>query len=175
MNLIGFSTLQLTPIMCSQAVYASGYIIWDSCYMQTLATYIQSYLHTCGGDSMKGKKINLGRVGIKIFCCLLFYCIYRFFSRWKEAELRQSHAQGFSLDEEQLRQDWAAVVALADQTGKSLEQIHIFVLSHILRRPILVYGVKVVKNFRGENLGFVNFEGLCYLLLCTYVFSVMSS
>lgn len=107
---------------------------------------------------------------------LLLY-IYRFFSRWKEAELRQSHAQGFSLDEEQLRQDWAAVVALADQTGKSLEQIHIFVLSHILRRPILVYGVKVVKNFRGENLGFVNFEGLCYLLRCTMscVFSVMSS
>ena len=56
--------------------------------------------------------------------------------------------------------DWAAVVALADQTGKSLEQIHIFVLSHVLRRPIVVYGVKVVKNFRGENLGFVNFEGL---------------
>ena len=91
-------------------------------------------------------------------CCPLLLC-YRFFSRWKEAELRQSHAQGFSLDEEQLRQDWAAVVALADQTGKSLEQIHIFVLSHILRRPVLVYGVKVVKNFRGENLGFVNFEG----------------
>ena len=93
----------------------------------------------------------------------------RFFSRWKEAELRQSHAQGFSLDEEQLRQDWAAVVALADQTGKSLEQIHIFVLSHILRRPILVYGVKVVKNFRGENLGFVNFEGLCKSSTCALI------
>ena len=52
-------------------------------------------------------------------------------------------------------------MTLADQTGKSLEQIHIFVLSHILRRPIVVYGVKVVKNFRGENLGFVNFEGSC--------------
>ena len=92
----------------------------------------------------------------------------RFFNRWKEAELRQSHAQGFSLDEEQLRQDWAAVVAIADQTGKSLEQIHIFILSHILRRPILVYGVKVVKNFRGENLGFVNFEGL-YLQSCSSI------
>lgn len=63
------------------------------------------------------------------------------------------------MDEEQLKQDWAAVVALADQTGKSLEQIHILALAHIFRRPIIVYGVKVVKNFRGENLGFVNFEG----------------
>jgi ubiquitin thioesterase ZRANB1 len=111
-----------------------------------------------------GKKIKVETIS---FCC-------RFFSRWKEAELRQSHAQGFSLDEEQFRQDWAAVVALADQTGKSLEQIHIFVLSHILRRPVLVYGVKVVKNFRGENLGFVNFEGLCKLLVTSCVFSFVS-
>ena len=64
------------------------------------------------------------------------------------------------MDEEQLGQDWAAVVALADQTGKSLEQIHIFALAHILRRPIIVYSVKVVKNYRGENVGYVNFEGI---------------
>jgi len=89
----------------------------------------------------------------------------RFYERWKESEQRQSHAQGFSLDEEQLRQDWAAVVALADQKGKSLEQIHIFALAHILRRPVIVYGVKIVKNFRGENLGFANFEGLYLPLL----------
>ena len=84
----------------------------------------------------------------------------RFYERWKEAEQRQSHAQGFSLDEEQLRQDWGAVVALADQKGKSLEQMHVFCLAHILRRPVAVYGVKIVKNFRGENLGFANFEGM---------------
>ena len=51
------------------------------------------------------------------------------------------------------------MLALADQKGKSLEQTHIFALAHILRRPIIVYGVKIVKNFRGENLGFANFEG----------------
>lgn len=51
------------------------------------------------------------------------------------------------------------MVALANQQGKSLEQLHIFALAHILRRPVIVYGVKVVKNYRGENLGFVNFEG----------------
>ena len=84
----------------------------------------------------------------------------RFYKRWKEEEQRQAHLQGYSLGEEQLRQDWAAVLALADQKRKSLEQIHVFALAHILRRPIVVYGVKVVKNFRGENLGFVNFEGV---------------
>lgn len=87
------------------------------------------------------------------------YYLSRFYSRWKEAELTQAHSQGFSLDEEQLKTDWAAILALADQKGKSLEQAHIFALAHILRRPVIVYGVKMVKNFRGENLGLVNFEG----------------
>lgn len=91
-------------------------------------------------------------------CCTL-YCVYRFYKRWKEEEERLAHAQGFSIGEAQLQQDWAAVLALADQKQKSLEQIHVFALAHILRRPIVVYGVKVVKNYRGENLGFVNFEG----------------
>lgn len=72
------------------------------------------------------------------------------------------------LDEDQLKQDWAAVLALADQTGRSLEQIHIFSLAHILRRPIIVYGVRVVKNYLGENLGFANFEGM-YIHVCIYI------
>ena len=88
------------------------------------------------------------------------YIVHRFYKRWKEAEQRLAHRQGYSLGEEQLKHDWAAVLALADQKRKSLEQIHIFALAHILRRPIMVYGVKVVKNYRGENLGFVNFEGV---------------
>lgn len=89
----------------------------------------------------------------------------RFYERWKEAEQLLSQTQGFILDDEQLKQDWSAIVALADQKGKSLEQTHVFALAHILRRPIIVYGVKMVKNFRGENLGFANFEGVYLPLL----------
>jgi len=44
-------------------------------------------------------------------------------------------------------------------TGASLEQLHIFVLAHILRRPVIVYGIKVVKSFRGESIDFARFEG----------------
>lgn len=43
--------------------------------------------------------------------------------------------------------------------GASLEQSHIFALAHILRRPIIVYGVKYVKSFRGESLGLARFQG----------------
>lgn len=45
------------------------------------------------------------------------------------------------------------------QPGASLEQTHIFVLAHILRRPIIVYGVKYFKSFRGETLGYTRFQG----------------
>lgn len=44
-------------------------------------------------------------------------------------------------------------------SGSSLEQIHVFALSHILRRPIVIYGIKYVKSFRGENLGLAKFQG----------------
>lgn len=49
--------------------------------------------------------------------------------------------------------------AFALQPGSSLEQTHIFVLAHILRRPIIVYGVKYYKSFRGETLGYTRFQG----------------
>lgn len=48
---------------------------------------------------------------------------------------------------------------LVPQPGASLEQTHIFVLAHILRRPIIVYGVKYYKSFRGETLGYTRFQG----------------
>lgn len=48
---------------------------------------------------------------------------------------------------------------LPPQPGASLEQTHIFVLAHILRRPIIVYGVKYYKSFRGETLGYTRFQG----------------
>lgn len=65
----------------------------------------------------------------------------------------------FSLEETQWEEDWLGLLSLACQPGSSLEQLHVFVLSHILRRPIIIYGVKSVKSFRGEDIGFAKFEG----------------
>ena len=44
--------------------------------------------------------------------------------------------------------------------GSSLEQIHIFALAHILRRPIIVYGIKYVKSYQGDNIGLARFQGM---------------
>lgn len=51
------------------------------------------------------------------------------------------------------------LLCCVSQPGSSLEQTHIFVLAHILRRPIIVYGVKYYKSFRGETLGYTRFQG----------------
>ena len=52
------------------------------------------------------------------------------------------------------------IVKNARSPGVALEQIHVFVLAHILRRPIIIYGVKYVKSFRGETLDLAKFEGV---------------
>ena len=80
-------------------------------------------------------------------------------SRWKESEKLLSLAQGYVADESQLSADWSSLISAARKPRKSLEQIHIFVLSHVLRRPIIVYGVRVVLGASGDPLGTVNFNG----------------
>lgn len=83
-----------------------------------------------------------------------------FYPRWKEYEDMHASLLHFSLDEAQWQDDWASLVSLASQQGAALEQLHVFVLAHILRRPIIVYGVKYVKSFRGEDIGYARFEGV---------------
>ncbi|XP_061787426.1 ubiquitin thioesterase Zranb1-like [Nerophis lumbriciformis] len=94
-------------------------------------------------------------------------CSHWFYTRWKEWESWYSQSFGlhFSLQEEQWQEDWAFILSLASQPGSSLEQTHIFVLAHILRRPIIVYGVKYYKSFRGETLGYTRFQGVYLPLL----------
>jgi hypothetical protein len=66
----------------------------------------------------------------------------------------------YKLDDYQLEHDWNNIITLANQPGASLEQAHIFALCHIFRRPIIVYSVRVIKSFRGENIGYTHFEGV---------------
>ncbi|KAK3727038.1 hypothetical protein QZH41_012561, partial [Actinostola sp. cb2023] len=89
----------------------------------------------------------------------------RFFPRYKEWESMQAETLQYSLDEDQWEQDWASILSLASQPGTSLEQTHVFALAHILRRPIIIYGVKYVKSFRGETLGLARFQGVYLPLL----------
>lgn len=89
----------------------------------------------------------------------LHQCGNLFYPRWKEYEMLQAALLNFTLEETQWDDDWSTLLTLASQPGASLEQLHIFVLAHIFRRPIIVYGVKYVKSFRGEDIGYARFEG----------------
>ncbi|KAK3932268.1 Ubiquitin thioesterase trabid [Frankliniella fusca] len=95
----------------------------------------------------------------------LHQCGHVFYPRWKDYETAQARLLHFSLEEAQWQDDWASLLSLASQPGSSLEQLHIFALAHILRRPIIVYGVKYVKSFRGEDIGYARFEGVYLPLL----------
>ncbi|XP_063703326.1 ubiquitin thioesterase trabid [Culicoides brevitarsis] len=104
----------------------------------------------------------------------LHQCGHMFYPRWKEYEMIQAALLHFTLEETQWEEDWSTLLSLASQPGSSLEQLHIFTLAHILRRPIIVYGVKYVKSFRGEDLGYARFEGLYLPLLWDQSFCIRS-
>lgn len=82
-----------------------------------------------------------------------------FYPRWRDHELSTSAALQFDVCDEQLRRDWRQLLTL-NKPGAPLEQLHVWALTHILRRPIVIYGVKFVKSFRGETIDFARFEGV---------------
>ncbi|XP_037030414.1 ubiquitin thioesterase trabid-like [Bradysia coprophila] len=104
----------------------------------------------------------------------LHQCGHSFYNRWKEYEMIQAALLHFTLEETQWEEDWSSLLSLASQPGSSLEQLHIFALAHILRRPIIVYGVKYVKSFRGEDIGYARFEGVYLPLLWEQSFCIKS-
>ncbi|KAJ8934029.1 hypothetical protein NQ318_014200 [Aromia moschata] len=61
-----------------------------------------------------------------------------FYPRWKEYESSHASFLQYSLEEGQWEEDWTSLLSLASQPGTSLEQLHVFALAHILRRPIIV-------------------------------------
>ncbi|OWR52070.1 ubiquitin thioesterase trabid-like [Danaus plexippus] len=88
-----------------------------------------------------------------------------FYTRWAAAERLQAAQLHYAPEEPQLRAEWARLVAAAARPGTALHQLHVFVLAHVMRRPIVVYGVDVVNSFRGEALGYARFQGIYLPLL----------
>uniref|UniRef100_A0AAG5CWJ6 ubiquitinyl hydrolase 1 n=1 Tax=Anopheles atroparvus TaxID=41427 RepID=A0AAG5CWJ6_ANOAO len=104
----------------------------------------------------------------------LHQCGHIFYPRWKENELFQAALLQYTMADRQLEEDWTTLLSLASHPGSSLEQLHIFTLAHIMRRPIIVYGVKYVKSFRGEDIGYARFEGVYLPLLWEQSFCITS-
>lgn len=49
---------------------------------------------------------------------------------------------------------------------ESLEEIHVFVLAHVLKRPVIVLANKVLQNIHGQDLAPIYFSGIYLPLEC---------
>lgn len=92
---------------------------------------------------------------------------HAFYERWRCAERLSSEcgAVQYVQSDRQLAAEWSRLQTAANTPGAALTQLHVFALAHIMRRPIIVYGVNIVNSFRGEALGYANFQGVYLPLL----------
>ena len=68
--------------------------------------------------------------------------------------------EGFVLDDEQWDREWQALVDRAGEAGRSLEDLHVLTLAHILKRPIIVYAPTILESMEGDAVAPVDFGGL---------------
>ncbi|VDN97287.1 unnamed protein product, partial [Rodentolepis nana] len=80
---------------------------------------------------------------------------------WLENEKREASALGYELSERQALDDWESTSNAATSEYQPLEQIHIFLLCHIFRRPIVVYSVEFfISPATGTSLEMSKFQGI---------------
>ena len=100
--------------------------------------------------------------------------------RWRyQTQLRNNEAGGLTFSEEEWDFEWGEIVRIATNQPRrqpttaslkrysslrfsyeSLEEVHIFALAHVLRRPIIVISDSAIKNFDGEDLAPIYFGGI---------------
>jgi len=82
------------------------------------------------------------------------------YPRWKEARAREAFHDGFHADEWQWRKEWADLVRVASVPKTALEQTHVWALAHVLRRPIIVYAILNIRNYRHEVVDLARHQGI---------------
>ena len=100
--------------------------------------------------------------------------------RWRyQTQIRNEEAIGLRFSEEEWEFEWSEVVRIATNRPRrepttdslrrysslrlrfeSLEEVHVFALAHVLRRPIIVLADKVLRDISGEDLAPIYFAGI---------------
>ncbi len=100
--------------------------------------------------------------------------------RWKyQTQLRNDEAGGLTFTEEEWEFEWGEILRIATNRPRlqpmteslrrhsslrmnyeSLEEVHIFVLAHTLRRPIIVISDRTIKDMSGQDLAPIYFGGI---------------
>ncbi|KAJ1475195.1 hypothetical protein T484DRAFT_3199784 [Baffinella frigidus] len=77
-------------------------------------------------------------------------CSLDLYPRWREARAREAAGHGFTAEERQWLQEYDDLSRAASRPRESLEQTHVWALAHVLKRPVIVYGVDKIKNWKEE-------------------------
>ena len=100
--------------------------------------------------------------------------------RWKhQTGLRNKEAGGLTFSDDEWAFEWAEIVRIATSKPRRepvtdslrrysslrlsyeyLEEVHIFALAHVIRRPVVVISDRVLRNFDGEDIAPIHFGGI---------------
>ena len=96
--------------------------------------------------------------------------IYR---RWKfQIEKRNKEAGGLQFSKEEWDTEWSEIVNISSCQDRneasqnrgpnyeSLEEVHVFALAHVIRRPVIVISDTVLRGVSGEDLAPIYFGGI---------------
>ncbi|XP_074650593.1 OTU domain-containing protein 7B-like isoform X2 [Tubulanus polymorphus] len=103
-----------------------------------------------------------------------------FYRRWRWQQTQINKEAGLVYSEEEWEKEWEGVLRLASTKPRtragsrasccdsadnpafyeSLEEIHVFVLAHVLRRPVIIVADVILKDCNGEALAPIPFGGI---------------
>jgi len=83
-----------------------------------------------------------------------------FRGRWQQALAERNRAEGFELDEGQWESEWQNLVVRSGEKGRSLEDLHVLTMAHVLSRPIIVYSHRVLEGVEGDAISTNQMGGL---------------
>ncbi|XP_045512514.1 OTU domain-containing protein 7B-like isoform X1 [Pieris brassicae] len=92
--------------------------------------------------------------------------------RWRWSESLSLKSAGLTLSEAEWEREWAESVKMASTEPRpkhqpsaaphysGLEQLHVFALAHVMRRPVVVFADVALRDFRGDPIAPIPFGGI---------------
>ncbi|XP_037292324.1 OTU domain-containing protein 7B isoform X2 [Manduca sexta] len=91
--------------------------------------------------------------------------------RWRWSESVSLRSAGLTPSEAEWEREWADAVAAASAEPRApqphaaphyagLDQLHVFALAHVMRRPVVVFADVALRDFRGDPIAPIPFGGV---------------
>ncbi|XP_060804542.1 OTU domain-containing protein 7B isoform X2 [Amyelois transitella] len=92
--------------------------------------------------------------------------------RWRWSESFSLRSAGLTPSEAEWEREWQDAVAAASAEPRprhqptaaphyaGLEQLHVFALAHVMRRPVIVFADRALRDFRGDPIAPIPFGGI---------------